>query len=345
MLHVAGSAESFHMEESSNGHGPPVPQLPRLQPRNENGELRRVGVEIEFAGLDLDEICCRLREVIGGSIDRRSDYEAKIEATSLGDVTVELDAVAFRDQKVKDLLGQLHLEKLQAGLPEVVEAKLAQGARWLVPFEIAFAPVEIERLAEFDAVCAAFLKDAEGTRSSIWNAFGLHFNPELPRLDVQTILRYLRAFLCLYEELKTAHDVDLSRRISPFIKPFEDDYARRVLDPAYTPDIGTFIDDYIEANPTRNRPLDLLPVLAWLDERRVVERLPEEKIRKRPTFHYRLPDSRINELGWSISHEWNIWMRVEDLAFNDAALSALCLGRIDQLTSSWAGLGNLIQPG
>ena len=38
-----------------------------------------------------------------------------------------------------------------------------------------------------------------------------------------------------------------------------------MLDAGYGPDLGALIDDYLAANPTRNRALDLLPLFAELD--------------------------------------------------------------------------------
>ena len=61
------------------------------------------------------------------------------------------------------------------------------------------------------------------------------------------------------------------------------------------------------------------------------EAMPDEKIGHRPTFHYRLPNSRIDEAGWSVSREWNIWMRIENLANDDDALHAAMSERIKAL--------------
>jgi hypothetical protein len=109
--------------------------------------------------------------------------------------------------------------------------------------------------------------------------------------------------------------VDFTRRISPYINPFPAAYARLVLAPDYPADAGRLIDDYIAHNPTRNRPLDMLPVLAHLDERRVMERVEDPHLVKgRPAFHYRLPNCMVNEPGWTLAREWNAWVDVERLA-------------------------------
>lgn len=301
--------------------------------QRDDGKPRRVGVEVEFGGMKLHDIVTKVRESLGGEIEDRSEYAATVRDTSIGDVKIVFDAVLFTDLKVRGLLKDWPLETNAAceGNPAGNLEKLMAGAaaKW-VPFEVVFPPLEIQRIPELEALREALQKYAEGTGASLTNAFGLHFNPELPDTRVETILEYLRAFLCLYEELLDAHEVDPSRRIGPFINPFPKDYAARVLAPGYQPNLDEFIDDYLQANPTRNRPLDLLPLLAWLDEAKVRCRLPEEKIGKRPTLHYRLPDCRMDQPDWSITIEWNRWARVENLAASPD-LEAACRHQLKRM--------------
>jgi hypothetical protein len=88
-----------------------------------------------------------------------------------------------------------------------------------------------------------------------------------------------------------------------------------VVAPDYWPDLDDLMDDYLAANPTRDRNLDLLPLFLLLDERRVRAQLLEEKISKRPVLHYRLPTARVGQAGWSIAlNWWNRLVAVERLA-------------------------------
>lgn len=311
-----------------------IPQ-PEIPPRGltSEGKPRRVGVEIEFGGMGIDAIADRIRECVGGRIDKHGDYASTVADTSIGDVKVEFDAGLFSDMKLRGFLKELPLEGEDVRDGRVagnLEKIMASAAATLVPYEVVFPPLEISRLHEIENIRDALRSDAQGTGTSIVHAFGLHLNPELPDTAVETILDYLRAFLCLYEELLDAHEVDTSRRIGPFIEPFPKKYVMRVLDPQYSPDLGTFIEDYLADNPTRNRPLDLLPILAWLNENKIREKLPEEKISKRPTLHYRLPDCRIDEPEWTVTAEWNRWARVEHLAASDR-LATTCRKRLRQL--------------
>ena len=42
-----------------------------------------------------------------------------------------------------------------------------------------------------------------------------------------------------------------------------------------------------------------------------------------PTFHYRLPDARVSDPGWSIAPDWNRWVCVERLAADRERLDAV----------------------
>ncbi|GAB4071098.1 amidoligase family protein [Ancylobacter sonchi] len=88
---------------------------------------------------------------------------------------------------------------------------------------------------------------------------------------------------------------------------------RRVLADDYWPDPDGFARDYLAANPTRKRSLDLLPLLL---HRAADQPLPRfaGKVRPRPAFHYRLPLARVGQRGWSILDDWERWLAVERLA-------------------------------
>ena len=84
------------------------------------------------------------------------------------------------------------------------------------------------------------------------------------------------------------------------------------------------IDDYLKDNPTRNRVLDMLPLFMFLDKDRVEAAVEDSLVRPRPTLHYRLPNSEVDEPDWSLSLAWNDWMQVEALANDAARLDRWC---------------------
>jgi hypothetical protein len=194
-----------------------------------------------------------------------------------------------------------------------------------VPHEICTPPLPLSRLEEADRIRQGLAhRGAEGTGRSMRYAFGLHINPEVPRLDAPALLKVLRAFILLEHWLRRSLLIDRSRKATPYIDPFGVAYARVVLDNGYRPDMTALIDDYLLHNPTRNRGLDMLAVMAHIDERRVRQGVSGIKLLKpRPTFHYRLPNCSVDEPGWTVAAEWNAWVAVERLAEDAPRLAAM----------------------
>lgn len=287
--------------------------------RNADGEERRVGFELEFGGLDLDTAAEVVRELFGGEQIEESPFRRRVEGTGLGDFAIEVDARLLQEGKYKEPLEYLEsaVEAVDfSQLEKPIEKALGWLAEQVVPFEIATPPIalgELERVEPLRQALAA--RGALGTGSKLRYAMGLHLNPEAPALTAKSILDHLQAFLVLYESLLESSQVDLTRTLMPFINPFPDAYLHLVLDPRYAPPIGTLAADYVAHNPTRNRPLDLLPLFAHLLGREMLEGIPEdEPLSPRPTFHYRLPNCRIDDPSWTIAEEWNRWVAVERLA-------------------------------
>jgi hypothetical protein len=54
-------------------------------------------------------------------------------------------------------------------------------------------------------------------------------------------------------------------------------------------------------------------------------------VKPRPTFHYRLPDCRIDEPGWRPSVDWNRWVAVERLAEDPERLGELAADRLAEV--------------
>jgi len=209
-------------------------------------------------------------------------------------------------------------------IDEYIHSLVGDISKVVVPYEIITPPLAVDRLADLNPLMDALrLLGAEGTDENLFYAFGVHLNPEAPFLTAGSILAHLRAFLVLSEWLHEVMDIDLTRQLLPYIKPFPKEYALKVLDGAYAPGLERLIDDYLEDNPTRNRELDLVPLFLHLDEQRVRAVLEDGLSSARPTYHYRLPDCRLNDPEWSLAREWNYWVEVERLAADLPRLGAL----------------------
>lgn len=273
---------------------------------------RKVGVEIEFGGIGTLETARIIADRMGGTVEHSSPYAAVVRDTSIGDISVELDWSWI--QKAGD----------DGGILDQTKELLAELGRDVVPTEIVAPPLEGDRIDELDRLVRALAASgAKGTRAGLLNGFGMHLNPELWEgdLNAATLRRVLQAYLLMSAGLREAIQVDFTRSLLPFVAAFADDYMRHALRTDYAPDMATLIDDYIAFNPTRNRELDMLPVFAHIDGQRVRGRLHDQKISSRPTFHWRLPNADLESPFWSITHEWERWLSVEELALDERELS------------------------
>ncbi|QCR22553.1 amidoligase family protein [Pontibacter sp. SGAir0037] len=296
---------------------------------NEKGSLRTVGFELEYSNVGIEESVQVIQELYGGTVEHNSRYKKKVKETYLGDFTVEFDLTLLTEQSYKKFLDPLniHLENVKLGestLEIEVESALESIVGKVFPFEIACPPIPCTQLHELEKLREALYQHhAEGTQAFLTNAFGTHINMEAPRLDTETLLRYLRGFLLLYPWLLQIGKTDLARRISPFIDPYPAAYVAKVLAPSYQPDLQTFTQDYHTYNPDRNRPLDMYPILAALNNEQLQQYKGLGKVKARNTFHYRLPNSSIALPNWTLAEEWNNWIEIEVLASDPEKLEKM----------------------
>jgi len=281
-----------------------------------SGSPRRVGVEMEMAGLDAGRIADAVTAELGGKFEADSAFSGRVVETELGEFGVELDASVLTQRTYVDTLKRLGIDIEPGELRDNLESVLSRLAGLVVPHELVCPPVALDRLADIDRIRAR-LHDAgaKGTQSSALYAFGLQFNVEVHDDGAEALLNVLRAFFLCFDGIVEREDIDFSRKLTPFVQPYPEDYVAHVLDPDYQPDRTTLIDDFLEYTPTRNRPLDLLPLFAWLDKDRVMA-APVERdlVKPRPTWHYRLPNCRIDDPEWSLHAPWAEWAAIERLA-------------------------------
>lgn len=275
---------------------------------------RRVGFELEFSGINLDDTVAALQSVFRAEVVDRSAAECTLRVAETGDFGVEID---WR------FLKRLAAGNADDGMAGDILEQLSQLAALLVPMEVVCPPIPMDRLALLDPLVDALRKaGAVGTEETLIAAYGVHINPEIPSLDPDTLLAYVQAFCLLQWWLVDKHPVDMARRISPYIDLYPESYLLQVME-RETADFGQIFDDYLEHNATRNRALDLLPLLAMVDEERISLTVADKRVNKRPTFHYRLPDCHIENPAWSLRSSWNTWLVVERLASQPEVLETL----------------------
>lgn len=298
-----------------------LPQSPP-EPLNVQGRTRRVGVEIEFAGLPPQQTGELVCDLFGGELQPISPHRYRVAGTRWGDFTIELDTqYAHPDARLQgtpprhDTEWERQRHQMRLEFHNKTRELIGDVVTGLVPTEIVSPPVPWDELGELDALFAAlYAHGAKGTDASLLYGFGLHLNPEAARLDIEYLLAQFRAYLLLAPWLRREIDIDITREVLPHANPFPKHYALKVLDPDYAPDLDGLIADYLEFNPTRNRELDFYPLFAHLRPDYPDPLFSDNLIKPRPTFHYRLPNAQLSQRGWGAVVEWNRWVAVERLA-------------------------------
>jgi len=294
---------------------------PALDPpvqRGANGTLRTVGVEIELTGIDVAAIAAIVARQFGGEVKRENDYLARV-ATGLGEFRVEVDLHLLQRvgrHRAQDSNGN--------GVVAALRDAVATVAERIAPFEVVTPPLPYPELPRIDQLSLALAAaGGRGTDAGLLHALGLHLNPEVPEASAESIHAHLRAYAILEPWLRAHGTRDVSRRLAPFVDPYPAAYVQRLIAADLAPPLELLIDEYLHFNPTRNRGLDLLPLFAWLDRERVAVTVSDPRVKARPTFHYRLPDSRVGEPGWCVSDQWRRWLVVEEVAASPRQLARL----------------------
>ncbi len=306
--------------------------------KNRAGEERTVGYEFEFTGIEIEQVAQLVKNLYGGKIEKISTYEIEVQDSEFGTFKIELDAQLLRDKKYEKLLKSVGIDVDDIQDKDGKEKKLMEMAATIVPYEIVSPPIPLSKMDALDHLVEKLREEkVKGTGSSILYAFGMHINPEVPDNRVESILNHTKAYVMMDPWIRSEADINMSRRITPFIDPYSEEYVKMVLNPEYNPDIKTMIRDYFDHDNSRNRSLDLLPLFMHLDEKTTSSMIDEELTSARPTYHYRLPDCSFEKKEWSPALEWNRWVLVERLADDKE--------RLAQLSRNWLKLSDKLMIG
>ncbi|QPM90424.1 amidoligase family protein [Pseudooceanicola algae] len=303
----------------------PNARPPRLPQRRDNdGNTRLLGVEVEFGGLTEDEAAALLADLFDAEIER-DGTDLTVSDTPFGRCKIYIDT-AYRKQVDSDF-GRAALDL----------------ARNLVPVELVTSPFDPADLARLDALLVTFEDNgAFGTNRGILLGYGVHLNVQIASPEVGHLWSVLTAFALTEPLIRRAYPIDISRRLLPFV----DRYPRSLRDalakgpPADTRQLTKI---YLDHAASRNHALDMLPILAHLDPQLIRRQFGDgSAISARPAWHFRMPDCRIEDPSWSLGAEWANWVAIEALAEDRATLDRLCAAWIDHrrdLTSTgtdWA---------
>jgi hypothetical protein len=270
------------------------------------GPVRRVALEIEFLGPSARSAALALGRDLGGEIECEDPHAFRLRDSRVGTMAVETDLRYVHPARHPGLAPRLG-PRTAALLGALVSP--------VVPRELITAPMPFTWLDEMDQVLDSLRRIGAWGRGAVFlDSLGLHFNVDPPNLEATTITAYLKAFLILSDDLRRMTARGKLRLRLALPRDYPQTYKDRVLAQDYWPGIMDLTKDYVAANPTRKRALDLLPLLTFLNPQEVRSALPREKISPRPAFHYRLPHAHLSDPQWSVLPAWNGWLAVERLA-------------------------------
>lgn len=300
-------------------------------------EERRIGFELEFLGVDLEKIANLIQSCYGGKVHRVHKNHIEIDTPEWGAFNVKVDVSLM--QKLAEA-SKANRKQERGDVEGLAEQVLAPILTSYMPNEIVTPPVPMSEIGKLEELVVRLRKNkAEGTNAAWFYAFGLHINPEVPSLETSSILAYMQSFILLYDWLAEEVNINVTRKLTPYVNGFGQVYAKLILQPDYTPGQNSFIDDYLEHNPSRNRALDLLPLLAYIDEARVQAVVQSDLVKKRPTYHYRMPNCLVDDPEWSLDLEWQRWCVVESLAWDNARRERMAAEYLE-----CQGVGEIVAP-
>lgn len=307
---------------------PAYPSPP--SPRNADGEPRRIGVEIEYGGLSVSESIKLAQGLLGGEVEKHGQHRQTLHAPGLGALEFELD------------MASRHIDAFaeKEGDDDLVRAITGEVVNWLAPVELVAPPLSVDDLHRLEPLIES-MRDAGATGAShgAQTAYGMHLNVECQSLEADALLETLAAFALLEEWLRDALQIRFNRRLTGFVKPYPREYVDVLAQDDYRPERPKLFQDYLRHNPTRNRALDLTPIIDLLEPKLAQSVLGEEKRSARPTWHYRLPDAHADKPGWTPRRDWLFWRLIEQAAASPTLMSALRVGwrehQEDWTSSRW----------
>lgn len=282
--------------------------LPLPRPETAAGKPRRIGVEIEFSGLTEAQVARILVKQLAAAPARKSAAIGWSKAAAWGISRSISTASRWNGSTMT----------VSAGRSAIWRAPWCRSrssrTRWEVP-----------QIAEFDRAIQALREaGAEGTGTGVLSAFGVHFNPEVVSTDYADVMPVITAHALLEDYIKRVAGTDFSRRVMTWVAPYPRALVDRLAAEKPPATMDALIDTYLELAPSRNHSLDMLCLFAHLDEKKVAKAVDMELVSPRPTYHWRLPDCRIDEKGWTLATEWNRWVLVETVAGDADLLQRLC---------------------
>ncbi len=199
----------------------------------EEEKFRRVGLEVEFSGLEMDEVLDILQAELGGKLERveeKDTFYFKLKRSRLSRTAEE--------EKI-----WIHFE----GNETDPDSKITDVSK-IKTIEVTSSPIDWEGVKIFDGAIQK-LREAGAVGTTETNAVSIQVNVEMataknPHYKVEDLLSLLRNYYSASNFAMIEKEVPLPEVRKPYVGTYSQEMMKRIMDPKYKPSLREFYNDF-----------------------------------------------------------------------------------------------------
>ena len=226
-------------------------------------EFKRVGLEVEFSGLEMDEVLDILQDELGGKLEKveeKGTYYYKLKHSKLSrSAEAEKVWIHFEGNETNP----------DASIKDVSKIKT---------IEVTSSPIDWDGVKIFESAIKK-LEQAGAIGTTIDNAVSIQVNIEMataknPHVDVNQLLALLRNYYRPEHYSMIESEIPLPEVRAAYVGTYSDGMMKKILDPQYRPTLAEFYHDFFYRQSAEYLGLKS----AWTDSKRVVNRFVKENL-------------------------------------------------------------------
>lgn len=199
----------------------------------DEARFKRVGLEVEFSGLEMDEVLEILQEELGGKLERVEEQDTFYYKLKKSRLTRTEEA-----EKV-----WIHFEGNETNPDEKIK-----DVSKIKTIEVTTSPIHWEGVKIFDSAISR-LKKAGAIGTTEDNAVSIQVNIEVatkdkPQFSVETLLSLLRNYYSEENFAMIEKEIPLPQVRKPYVGAYSEEMMKRILDPDYRPSLREFYNDF-----------------------------------------------------------------------------------------------------
>lgn len=197
-------------------------------------QFKRVGLEVEFTGLTIDEVLSELQNELGGKLERVDEgntfyYKLKNSALSRS-LEAEKIWIHFEGNETDSTTRVTDVSRIKT-------------------IEVTSSPLDWEGVKIFDRAIQR-LRDAGAIGTTETNAVSIQVNIEMvtsekPTMAIEDLLSLLRNYYSDEHFALIEKEVVLPEVRKPYVGKYSDEMMKRILNPDYKPSMRQFYDDFL----------------------------------------------------------------------------------------------------